>query len=176
VFPVPHPTLGQEIAAAVVLRSAGAADEAGLLAHARGRLASFKVPRKVVVLDALPRTATGKVQRADLAQWLDAGDNATSSSPRRDSERRAPARSPLEIALTGLWASILGRATVEPDEDFFLLGGDSLSAVRLAGQVQEAFGVNLSFADILDQASTVAGMAYPLYRIEARNSKIYLSR
>jgi acyl-CoA synthetase (AMP-forming)/AMP-acid ligase II len=70
VFPVPHPTLGQEVAAAVVLRSAGALDEPGLVAYARERLASFKVPRRTVILDELPRAATGKVRRATMAQLL----------------------------------------------------------------------------------------------------------
>jgi acyl-CoA synthetase (AMP-forming)/AMP-acid ligase II len=60
-FGVPHPTLGEEVEAAVVLREP--ASEANLLAYCRERLAEFKCPKKIHVVDQIPRTATGKVQR-----------------------------------------------------------------------------------------------------------------
>lgn len=69
-FAVPHDKLGEEVAAAVVLREGQLADEAGLRAFAAGRLADFKVPRRVVVLDEIPKGATGKLQRIGLAQKL----------------------------------------------------------------------------------------------------------
>ena len=138
VFPVPHPTLGQEVAAAVVLRSAGILDEAGLIAYARERLASFKVPRRAAILDELPRAATGKVQRAAMAQIL--GLDTGAAAVCRDTGQRAPAQSALDIELASLWASTLGLVEVEPDADFFLLGGDSLRAVKLVGQVPRPSG------------------------------------
>jgi hypothetical protein len=54
-FALPHPKLGEEVAAAVVLREGEAADEAGIRAFAGERLAAFKVPRKVVILDEIPK-------------------------------------------------------------------------------------------------------------------------
>jgi oxalate---CoA ligase len=70
-FGVPHPTLGEEVAAAVVLHAD--AGEQDLLAHCRGYLAAFKVPRKLYVVQAIPRTATGKVQRRRVAEVIGAG-------------------------------------------------------------------------------------------------------
>ena len=64
-FGVPHKTLGEEVAAAVVLREA--ASEADLLAYCRERLAEFKCPKKIHVVKEIPRTATGKVQRRAVA-------------------------------------------------------------------------------------------------------------
>ena len=64
-FGVPHPTWGEEVAAAVVL--SGEATEKELLAHCRARLAEFKVPKHLYVVDAIPRTPTGKVQRRFVA-------------------------------------------------------------------------------------------------------------
>ncbi|MEE9300176.1 MAG: AMP-binding protein [Alphaproteobacteria bacterium] len=69
-FAVPHPKLGQDIAAAVVLRKRGSADERALRDFAAERLAAFKVPRRILILERLPTGATGKVQRAALAKTL----------------------------------------------------------------------------------------------------------
>jgi acyl-CoA synthetase (AMP-forming)/AMP-acid ligase II len=69
-FALPHPKLGEEVAAAVVLREGEAADEAAIRAFASERLAAFKVPRKVVILDEIPKGATGKLQRIGLAEKL----------------------------------------------------------------------------------------------------------
>jgi len=65
-FGTPHPTWGEEVAAAVVLREA--ATEAELLAYCRERLADFKRPKQIHITDAIPRTATGKIQRRVVAQ------------------------------------------------------------------------------------------------------------
>ena len=65
-FGVPHATWGEEVAAAVVLR--GAASEADLLAYCRERLADYKRPKHIHITDAIPRTATGKIQRGAVAK------------------------------------------------------------------------------------------------------------
>ena len=67
-FAVPHPTLGEEVHAAVVLK--GDATERELRAYCAERLAEYKVPRRFHVLDALPRGATGKLQRITMAKAL----------------------------------------------------------------------------------------------------------
>jgi acyl-CoA synthetase (AMP-forming)/AMP-acid ligase II len=64
-FGVPHPVWGEEVAAAVVLRQP--VPEAELVAWCRDRLASFKCPGRLHVVDAIPRTATGKIQRLAVA-------------------------------------------------------------------------------------------------------------
>ena len=68
VFAVYHRTLGEDVAAALVLRPGAAASELKLRRFAAGRLAPFKVPRRIVFLDGIPRTATGKPRRAQLAE------------------------------------------------------------------------------------------------------------
>jgi acyl-CoA synthetase (AMP-forming)/AMP-acid ligase II len=67
-FGVPHRTWGEEVAAAVVLREP--ASEAAILAFCKERLADFKMPKKLYVVDASPRTATGKIQRGAIAKTL----------------------------------------------------------------------------------------------------------
>ncbi len=67
-FAVPHKTLGEDVHAAVVLKSA--ASEQELREHCARFLADFKVPRQIHILDALPRGATGKLQRISMAKTL----------------------------------------------------------------------------------------------------------
>jgi acyl-CoA synthetase (AMP-forming)/AMP-acid ligase II len=69
-FAMPHDKLGEEVAAAVVLREGA---EAGIRAFCAARLAAFKVPRRVVILGEIPKGATGKLQRIGLAQKLGLG-------------------------------------------------------------------------------------------------------
>ncbi len=69
-FAMPHKTLGEEVAAAVVLRDGAGADEKDIRSFAGERLAAFKVPRKIIILDEIPKGATGKLQRIGLAEKL----------------------------------------------------------------------------------------------------------
>jgi acyl-CoA synthetase (AMP-forming)/AMP-acid ligase II len=69
-FAMPHAKLGEEVAAAIVLREGLTASEHDLREFASARLADFKVPRKLVFLDEIPKGATGKLQRIGLAEKL----------------------------------------------------------------------------------------------------------
>jgi acyl-CoA synthetase (AMP-forming)/AMP-acid ligase II len=69
-FAMPHPKLGEEVAAAVVLREGAAANEHAIRDFAGERLAAFKVPRKIVFLEEIPKGATGKLMRIGLAARL----------------------------------------------------------------------------------------------------------
>jgi acyl-CoA synthetase (AMP-forming)/AMP-acid ligase II len=72
-FAMPSQMLGEEVAAAVVLREGRAAGEADIRDFVAGRLAPFKVPRQIVILDQIPKGATGKPQRIGLAAKLGLG-------------------------------------------------------------------------------------------------------
>jgi acyl-CoA synthetase (AMP-forming)/AMP-acid ligase II len=69
-FALPHPKLGEEVAAAIVLRDGAQADQQGLRDFVSARLSDFKVPRRIVFLDEIPKGATGKLQRIGLAEKL----------------------------------------------------------------------------------------------------------
>lgn len=72
-FAIPHPKLGEEVAAAVVLREGQQATEHDIREFAAVRLADFKVPRKVLFLEEIPKGPTGKLQRIGLAEKLGLG-------------------------------------------------------------------------------------------------------
>ena len=69
-FAVPHPRLGEDVAAVIVLREGAQAEERELRAFAAGSLADFKVPRTILFRDEIPKGATGKLQRIGLAEKL----------------------------------------------------------------------------------------------------------
>lgn len=69
-FAMPHPKLGEDVAAAIVLREGQSADEKSVREFAATRLTDFKVPRKVLILEEIPKGATGKLQRIGLAEKL----------------------------------------------------------------------------------------------------------
>jgi len=71
-FGMPHPTWGEEVAVAVVLKEPS--PEAALIEHCKQHLADFKVPKKVHIVEQIPRTATGKIQRRAVASALAGGE------------------------------------------------------------------------------------------------------
>ncbi len=69
-FALPHPKLGEDVAAAVVLKDGATATEQDIRSFAAGHIADFKVPRKIIIMDEIPKGATGKMQRIGLAEKL----------------------------------------------------------------------------------------------------------
>jgi acyl-CoA synthetase (AMP-forming)/AMP-acid ligase II/thioesterase domain-containing protein len=130
-FAVPHPRLGEDLAAAVVPRAGASVTALELRRYLAERLVPFKVPRRIHLVPQLPLGATGKVTRSALAQQF--------SAPRR----QLKVGSALEAEITALWARMLGREAVDPGADFFELGGDSLLAVEMKLSLERLIGQDL---------------------------------
>ena len=151
-FAVPHATLGEDIAAAVVLRPEADATPKDIRQFVAGRLADFKVPRQVLIVAQLPKGSTGKVQRIGLAEKLAlAGGSAASLT-------FAAPRTPLENVLAGIWAEVLRLDRVGIHDDFFALGGDSLLAAHVLTSIHDAMHLEVGVVSLFD-APTVAEMA-----------------
>ncbi|MFI6303358.1 amino acid adenylation domain-containing protein [Amycolatopsis thailandensis] len=130
-----------------VVPAKGDIDVVRLRAHLADRLPEYLVP-SVVVLDRLPLTANGKLDRAALPALESTVDFVPESTS--DGER--------EILLCGLFAEVLGRPQVRVDDDFFDLGGHSLLATSLISRVRAALGVELPVRALFD-APTVARLS-----------------
>jgi acyl-CoA synthetase (AMP-forming)/AMP-acid ligase II/acyl carrier protein len=156
-FAIPHPTLGEEVAAAVVLRAGSDVTEKELSRFSASRLAPYKVPRRFVVLDEIPKGPTGKPKRIGLADTLgltasrgaDAGSGVTCT--------RSPATE-VERAVAALWCEVLRVTDVSAEDDFFALGGDSIQAATLLHRVEETWRREIPLEDFAD-GLTVARMA-----------------
>jgi thioesterase domain-containing protein/acyl carrier protein len=115
----------------------------------RQRLPEYMTPRQFVMLDELPRTPNGKVDRKLLPV----------SSNRTESRRKlVVARNSTEEELTRIWESVLGVVPVGIQDDFTDLGGTSISAVRMASRIEKSFGVSMPLATLL-RAPTIALLA-----------------
>ena len=69
-FGMPHPKLGEEVAAVVVLKEGASVTERELQTFVASRAADYKVPKKILFMDEIPKGATGKIQRIGMAQKL----------------------------------------------------------------------------------------------------------
>ena len=156
-FAVPHARLGEEVAAAVVLRENTAATEPELREFAAARLADFKVPRQIVIIDEIPKGPTGKLQRIGLAEKL--GLTAFDQSGADTQPPFTAPRTPLEERLAEIWAQVLEIERVGIYDDFFQLGGDSILAAQLLARVRAAMQVELPVLSLFEEAFTVARMA-----------------
>jgi oxalate---CoA ligase len=128
-FGVPHTRLGENVAAAAVLRPGRAASEEELKRFLAERLAGFKVPRRILSLSSLPRGQGGKIQRSALSE-------AYGTASR---EAAQPSRQ-LEHELRQLWERLLGTQDIGIDDDFFEKGGDSMLATEMLLEVEQLTG------------------------------------
>ena len=152
-FAVPHATLGEDVAAAVVLQPHATATPKDLRQFVIGRLAAFKVPRQVLIVSDLEKGPTGKLQRISLAAKFGLAKNRAATSQ----DFVAP-KTPLEKALARCWAEILHVNRVGIHDDFFALGGDSLLVAQAVAHIHETMHIQVEAARLLE-TPTVAELA-----------------
>ncbi len=112
--------------------------ESDLRARLADELPEYMVPSTLTVLDALPLTANGKVDRRALPDPSDAALAALGGK-----DRFEPPKTPTEEAIADIWRELLGVERVGRNDDFFQLGGHSLVATRLVSRLRRSLGVDL---------------------------------
>jgi acyl-CoA synthetase (AMP-forming)/AMP-acid ligase II/acyl carrier protein len=147
-FSVPHPTLGEDLVAAVVLGVGGSVGEQELRQHAFCSLSPHEVPSTILFLEELPRGVTGKLQRIGLADRL-AGALCS---------RNEPPIGEIEELVASVIGEVLEQAPPGRDANFFLLGGDSLSGTRVVIRLAERLGLDLN-PTLLFTVPTVSSLA-----------------
>lgn len=167
-FAVPHPTLGEDVAIAYV-PSGERIPSNDLRNWMQERISLHKVPKVFHALEALPVTATGKLKRVELARTLQLSlngsvahdhsldstegyEHATDRAPvlaKPEQEDRAPDLLPatyVERTIAMVWGQELRRDRIYLDDDFFQIGGDSLSGVRTCARISEMLEAKVDLA------------------------------
>ncbi len=170
-FAIPDSRLGEEVGAAVVLVAGAAADERGLQDFVAQAMAPFKVPRSIVLVDEIPKGATGKLQRLGLHERL--GVAAPASDPGSGPAGPAPPRSYLERLVARVWCEVLGLPEIGVHDDFFALGGDSILGAETVARIRDLTGRDdLPLVSIV-RAPTVASFAVEIeYGVERRDTSL----
>jgi thioesterase domain-containing protein/phenylacetate-coenzyme A ligase PaaK-like adenylate-forming protein len=177
-FGMPHATLGEDVACAVVLEKGCETSSDELRAFAAKSLAAFKVPRTIYRVESIPYGATGKPQRLVLRQrFLEARPGISRAIPPgkpalagsvpdkyQNSSGAGACVTPKDInrTLEDIWSRYLGIDNSEQQEDFFVLGGDSILAVMMLAELDVLFALKtkLSQAIFFEEPTlgTLSGM------------------
>ncbi|HLL48553.1 MAG TPA: condensation domain-containing protein, partial [Longimicrobiaceae bacterium] len=136
------------LAAYAVPAPGEAVDAAGLERWLAERLPAHMLPSRVLLLERLPLTPTGKLDRRALPAPADSGR----------ADAYVPPRTPVEATLAAAFADVLGAERVGVHDGFFALGGHSLLAMRVVSRVREALGVEVPVRALFEQP-TAAGLA-----------------
>lgn len=129
--------------------------------HLGERLPAYKIPARFVVLDRLPTTPAGKIDRSRL--------RTSSADGEAERDLREP-RTLVESALVEQMRRLLGTEELGIDDDFFDMGGDSLSAIEFAVWASRRFGIHLS-TTVLVANPTAVSLARQIERQDARHEK-----
>jgi acyl carrier protein len=142
---VPDARLGEDVVAVVVRRPGSNLTERELREFASTRLAAFKVPRRVMFVEQIPKGPTGKIQRIGLAKKL--GIESLAFAQPGGSQFEAP-RTATESTIASAWGEVLAIDRVGLHDNFFELGGDSLMAAEVIARVKARLGVTINIRDL----------------------------
>jgi acyl-CoA synthetase (AMP-forming)/AMP-acid ligase II/acyl carrier protein len=166
VFAIPHPSLGEDVAAAVVLKQHHEVNMLELRQFAAERLIDFKVPRLIVFVPEIPKGPTGKIQRIGLYHKLQNEVDAVKTEAVRD---HSVPRDPVEEKLLSIWQQVLEQKQIGIFDDFLAMGGDSLMAARVIMHIENKFNIHLTLKDIFD-IPTIASMAALIKKMQNETS------
>jgi acyl carrier protein len=139
------------------------ANQEGLRAHLRARLPEYMVPSAFVMLEALPLTPSGKVDRRALPVPERASSEREYIAPRTATEEK----------LAALCAELLRVERVGVEDDFFELGGHSLLATQFISRIRDEFAIELALRTLFEK-STLAALACEIERVRAEGVAINL--
>ncbi|MCG6498315.1 amino acid adenylation domain-containing protein [Kitasatospora sp. A2-31] len=149
----------RRLVALAVPREGASLSRQALLDHLRARLPHYLVPARIELLERLPLTPNGKVDVAGALAGLAGPESAPAEAAGAEGYC---AEGEGDAGLTGrlqeVWAELLELPAVEPDGDFFALGGNSLLALRLINRIRTELGVELQFGQVFE-ARTVRALA-----------------
>lgn len=141
-FAVPHSRLGEDLAAAVVLRKESIVTPEEIRRFVASKLAYFKVPTQIFFLEDIPNSPAGKLQRIGLARKLNLAEAKPSLLQDGDPV--------LQDKLSAVWKEVLKRKTLSINDNFFQLGGDSLLATQVISRIHAHFQIRVPLSNFFE--------------------------
>lgn len=147
VFAVPDKLLGESIGAAIVIKAAAPFVEADLRTFVAQHVAEHKVPRHLKIVQEIPKSSTGKTKRLGMANLLgiEALNDSVNAAP---IPADAVFDQKLENAVKSIWCDVLSVPSVQLSDNFFLVGGDSITGSLFCARILQETGLALSPQDI----------------------------
>jgi acyl carrier protein len=161
---------GPELTAYVVLAKDARITDVDLREFLAKRVPDYMVPAQFVLLKELPLTPNGKLNKAMLPPPTEANrlpSPAALSTPAKSNA--AAGGDDLQAQIAELVASLLNRPSVEPTDNFFLLGGHSMLAAQLVARVDDLFGVKLNLRQLFTAPTVVQLTAEVARRRESKH-------
>jgi amino acid adenylation domain-containing protein len=154
-FAMPDSRLGENVAAAVVLRPGERVTETQLKQYSAELVADYKVPRRIVFLDEIPKGPTGKLKRIGVAAELGLGVEESAPAAPGEVEFAAPSTA-TELMLAEIGKKVLEHQSIGINDSFFALGGDSILAALAITRIRDAIGVQVSMLTFFDNPTIAA--------------------
>jgi acyl-CoA synthetase (AMP-forming)/AMP-acid ligase II/acyl carrier protein len=155
-FSVPDPELGEEVGAAVILAPGADETEASLQGFLLERLSWGRMPKRILIVEEIPKGPTGKLQRIGMAErlGLDSVRKPVEETTPDDGPDVGAASDDTVERVTALWHDVLRDPSVGPDDAFLNVGGDSITATLLVIRVEQEFSLELPLM-IFFEATTI---------------------
>ncbi len=159
-FAIPHATLGEDIAAAVILKPGSTTSESELREFSFRKLANVKIPSTIIIVDEIPKGPSGKLKRIGLSEQFKHHLQATLQTPEND----------LQTLLAKIWREVLKIERIGIHDNFFVLGGDSITATQVLSRIRSRLRLEFPL-DIIFREPTIAGLAILIERSELREDE-----
>jgi acyl-CoA synthetase (AMP-forming)/AMP-acid ligase II/aryl carrier-like protein len=156
-FPMPHQSLGEDIAAAIVLKKSAKISEDRLRRFCRKILPDFKVPSRFLIVDKIPKTPAGKIQRFQLYGYFKL----------LMKEKKQKPKGHLAEVLAKIWQEVLGVKKVGVNDNFFAIGGDSLKVMAVISRMKK-MGINITRQAFFNQP-TIEGLMAKINNQKSRS-------
>jgi len=150
-FAVPHPSLGEDIVAAVTFRRADLPQTPDLRRFLADRIADFKVPRQIFVLDEIPKGQSGKVRRSVLSEKFRFGLLSGCEGQTRCATQQHETLFHQTVAR--IWGDVLRLDNVASEDNFFELGGDSIKLAQVVSRLRAELKKEIPFRLLFEYPS-----------------------
>lgn len=150
-FSLPHPALGEDIGLIIVPSLGTTLEVSELKQQALLHLAPWKVPSQIRIMEEIPKGPTGKVRRREIAEFIASHEEGRKPLSHDKGDEIS---SDLEYQIRLIWEQVLQCEALGPDDDFFEIGGYSLTALAITSELERTFGIDLP-PTVLFEAPTI---------------------